>query len=307
MLKLSGSLPAHQVTNPLLGPGGHWCQPGCVSLPVGGPLSAGGAQCAPGITASLHRPAHSKAGAHQVSETCHSGPHTHRPGGSGCVHRATRPCLWVGPATATTAHNRGQPFQGGVTGCTCNTDAQTAQGSGPLASQLRSGLFLFLDPRTLHITKHIGGSSALHHSMGQDIHLSRCCWSRSTAGAIASITLMPHLSSLSLARGPGRGPTGGPGSWWLLAPPRRGPSSIINVPPIWPEKNGQAGLAGASQISHQGTLSGVWPEPCPDSPGAARPAGFSGHFEGGDPPQLYTNRNFGRKKMARRQIPAAVT
>ena len=31
-----------------------------------------------------------------------------------------------------------------------------------------------MDPRTLHITKHIGGSSALPHSMDQDIHLGRC-------------------------------------------------------------------------------------------------------------------------------------
>ena len=37
---------------------------------------------------------------------------------------------------------------------------------------MRSKLFLCVDHKTLRITKHIGGSSVLHHNMGQDIHHS---------------------------------------------------------------------------------------------------------------------------------------
>ena len=44
---------------------------------------------------------------------------------------------------------------------------------GPLAGQMRSKLFLCMDHRTLRITKHIGGSSVLHHNVGPDIHHSR--------------------------------------------------------------------------------------------------------------------------------------
>ena len=61
---------------------------------------------------------------------------------------------------------------GALTRCTSNADAQAALGR-PHAGQLRSGLFLCVDHRTLHITKHIGGSSALHHDSSQDIHHDR--------------------------------------------------------------------------------------------------------------------------------------
>ena len=58
--------------------------------------------------------------------------------------------------------------------CPCfstNADAQAAWGE-PHAGQMRSKLFLCMDHRTLRITRHIGGSSVLHHNMGQDIHHS---------------------------------------------------------------------------------------------------------------------------------------
>ena len=54
----------------------------------------------------------------------------------------------------------------------CNTEAQAAWG-GPPAGQLRSKLFLCVACVTLHIARAIGGSSVLHHTVGQDIHLDR--------------------------------------------------------------------------------------------------------------------------------------
>ena len=69
----------------------------------------------------------------------------------------------------------------------------------PLAGQLRSELFLCADHRTLHITKHIGGSSVLHHNAGLDIHRARhkhFCHGENAEGSFPQEHLNPRLGTL---------------------------------------------------------------------------------------------------------------
>lgn len=170
MLKFGGLLHVHQVTIQLCFP-----ERGALVLALGSfPLGAPGASsriCIHGFTSLGSTGARLSSTDH----TCRNGSFCLRPRGAercrGHRHTETRVLGPgdLGPVGSCSCAPRGV---GALTRCTSNADAQAALGR-PHAGQLRSGLFLCVDHRTLHITKHIGGSSALHHDSSQDIHHDR--------------------------------------------------------------------------------------------------------------------------------------
>ena len=120
-------------------------------------------------------------GVHQLRHRHTIGTHTQQLVATGQC--STHSCFTVGAGQALPGQQQGshtsQPTAAGqALWClwhrfhTCNTEAQAAWG-GPPAGQLRSKLFLCMACVTLHIAKAIGGSSVLHHTAGQDIHLDR--------------------------------------------------------------------------------------------------------------------------------------
>lgn len=171
MLKFGGLLHVHQVTIQLCFP-----ERGALVLALGSfPLGAPGASsriCIHGFTSLGSTGARLSSTDH----TCRNGPFSasgprgsRRCGATATLKRGSLVRGDLGPVGSCSCAPRGV---GALTRCTSNADAQAALGR-PHAGQLRSGLFLCVDHRTLHITKHIGGSSALHHDSSQDIHHDR--------------------------------------------------------------------------------------------------------------------------------------
>lgn len=169
MLKFGGLLHVHQVTIQLCFP-----ERGALVLALDS-FPWGPRGFVQNLHPWLHIPWAPGARLSSTDHTCRNGSFCLRPRGAercrGHRHTETR-VLGPGDLGPVGSCSCAPSGVGALTRCTSNADAQAALGR-PHAGQLRSGLFLCVDHRTLHITKHIGGSSALHHDSSQDIHHDR--------------------------------------------------------------------------------------------------------------------------------------